>query len=59
MNGNASGAFFETYVVSEILKNYYNNGKEPPIFYYRDIDKKEIDLFPISKNVYLCPISLI
>ena len=107
MNGNASGAFFETYVVSEILKSYYNNGKEPNLYYYRDIDKKEIDLlmigankiypmeikkakspsnpdknfsvlnklgmeimpglilctadelFPINRNVYLCPITLI
>ena len=44
MNGNASGAFFETFVVGEILKSHYNCGKEPNIYYYRDIDKKEIDL---------------
>jgi len=43
-NGNAAGAFFETFVVGEILKSYYNCGKEPSLFYYRDIDKKEIDL---------------
>ena len=47
-NGAASGAFFETYVVSEILKSYYNNGKEPNIYYYRDIDQKEIDLLIIE-----------
>lgn len=39
-----SGAFFETFVVSEIIKSYLNAGKRPPIFYYRDTDKKEIDL---------------
>jgi len=44
MNGNASGAFFETFVVGEILKSYYNCGKKPSLYYYRDIDKKEIDL---------------
>lgn len=44
MNGASSGAFFETYIISEILKGYYNVGKEPNIFYYRDIDQKEIDL---------------
>ncbi len=44
MNGASSGAFFETYIVSEILKGYYNVGKEPNIFYYRDVDQKEIDL---------------
>lgn len=44
MNGASSGAFFETYIISEILKGYYNVGKEPNIFYYRGIDQKEIDL---------------
>ncbi len=48
MNGNASGAFFETYVVGEILKSWYNNGKEIPLFYYRDIDKKEVDLLIVE-----------
>ena len=28
-----SGAFFESYVFSEIYKSYLNAGKEPPIFY--------------------------
>ena len=50
MNGNASGAFFETYVVGEILKSYYNAGKEPQLYYYRDIDKKEIDLLMTGAN---------
>ena len=48
MNGNASGAFFETFVVGEILKGYYNSGKEPNLYYYRDIDKKEIDLLMVG-----------
>ena len=39
-----SGAFFETWVVSEIYKSYINNGKRPPLFFYRDSNKKEIDL---------------
>lgn len=42
--GAMDGAFFETYVVSEIVKSYYNSGKPTDLFYYRDIDKKEIDL---------------
>lgn len=48
MNGNAAGAFFETFVVGEILKSYYNAGKEPNLYYYRDIDRKEIDLLMVS-----------
>lgn len=50
MNGNAAGAFFETFVVGEILKSYYNSGKEPDIYYYRDIDKKEIDLLMLGPD---------
>lgn len=44
-----SGAFFETFVVAEIIKSYLNAGKRPPIFYYRDSDQKEIDLI-IEEN---------
>ena len=43
-NGAMDGAFFETYVVTEIVKSYFNAGKPVDLFYYRDIDKKEIDL---------------
>ena len=41
-----SGAFFETYVVSEIIKNAYAHNLDPQsfLFYYRDIDQKEVDL---------------
>jgi predicted AAA+ superfamily ATPase len=43
-NGAMSGAFFETYVVGEIIKSYRNAGMEPPIYYYRDVDKREVDV---------------
>ncbi|MCM1127902.1 MAG: ATP-binding protein [Lachnospiraceae bacterium] len=43
-NGAMDGAFFETYVVSEIVKSYYHTGKRADLYYYRDIDGKEIDL---------------
>ena len=43
-SGAMSGAFLETYVVSEIVKTYLHNGKQPNIYYYRDKDKKEIDV---------------
>ena len=42
--GASSGAFFETFVVSEIMKSWYNAGETPPVFYYRDKDRNEIDL---------------
>lgn len=50
MNGNASASFFETYVVGEILKSYYNSGKEPPLYYYRDVDRKEVDLLVVKEG---------
>lgn len=55
--GAMSGAFFESYVFSEIYKSYLNAGKEPPIFYYRDKDQKEIDLL-IYQNGVLSPIEI-
>jgi hypothetical protein len=43
--GAMSGEFFETWCMSEILKSYWNAGNnEPSLCFYRDKDKKEIDL---------------
>lgn len=55
--GAMSGAFFESYVFSEIYKSYLNAGKEPPVFYYRDKDQKEIDLL-LYQNGVLSPIEV-
>lgn len=55
--GSMSVAFFETYVVSEIIKSYINRGKTPPIFYYRDKDKREIDMI-IEQNDQLYPVEI-
>ena len=55
--GAMSGAILETYVFSEILKSYWHNAKEAPIYYYRDKDMKEID-FLIEMNSVLYPIEI-
>ncbi len=55
--GAMSGAFFESYIFSEIYKSYLNAGKEPPLYYYRDKDKREIDLL-IYENGTLYPIEI-
>lgn len=55
--GAKSGQFFETFVVSEIIKSFYNNGLEPPIYFYRDTNQKEIDLL-IEYNRTLYPIEI-
>ncbi|MBQ6519519.1 MAG: ATP-binding protein [Anaerolineaceae bacterium] len=47
-----NGAFFETYTVSELIKNLYAHSIDPKdiLFYYRDVDQKEIDLLYIKEN---------
>lgn len=54
-----SGAFFETYIVSELIKNFYAHGKTPKdfLFYYRDTDQKEIDLL-YADGVSIYPIEI-
>jgi predicted AAA+ superfamily ATPase len=48
--GAMSGAIFETWVLGEILKSWLNNGLTPPLHYYRDKDKKEIDFLLIREG---------
>lgn len=55
--GAMAGAFFETFVVSEIIKSYQHNGKNVPLFWYRDFDNKEVDLL-IEQNGKLYPIEI-
>ncbi len=44
-NGAMAGAFFENFVIGEIIKSYYNKGiVDPPLYFYRDKDMNEIDL---------------
>lgn len=57
-NGAMAGAFFETFVVSEVIKSYYNAGVlEPPLYFYRDKDQNEIDLM-IYQDMTLYPIEI-
>ena len=55
--GAMGGAFFETFVISEIIKSYINKGIQPPIYYYRDKEQREIDLL-IWKNGHLHPLEI-
>ena len=55
--GAMSGAFFETWVVTEIYKSYINAGKRPPLYFYRDSNKKEIDLI-IQQGSTLYPVEI-
>ena len=55
--GAMSGAFFESWVFSEIYKSYINDAKQPPVYYYRDKDKKEIDLL-LFRDGTLFPVEI-
>ncbi len=52
-----SGEFFETWVVSEIYKSFLNAGRRPPLYFYRDSNKKEIDLI-LYQNGTVNPIEI-
>ena len=57
-NGAMAGAFFENFVIAEIIKSYYNKGTlEPPLYFYRDKDMNEIDLL-IEEGGTLYPLEM-
>lgn len=55
--GAMDGQFFETWVVSEVYKSYVNAGKQPPLYFYRDSNRKEIDLL-IQQDGVLTPVEI-
>lgn len=55
--GAMSGAILETFVVAEIIKSYWHNGKRAPLYYYRDKDKKELDII-ITQEQTLYPLEV-
>ena len=57
-NGAMAGAFFETFVIAEIMKSYANQGiLDIPLYFYRDKDMREIDLL-IERDGALYPIEI-
>ena len=58
VNGAMWGHMFESFVFAEVLKSYYNDGVvNPPLYYYRDKDKNEIDLL-IEDGEMLFPVEI-
>lgn len=49
--GAMAGAILETFVVSEILKSWWHNGKQAPLFFYRDKNKVEVDLLIVADQI--------
>jgi predicted AAA+ superfamily ATPase len=46
--GAMSGAILETWMLSEVLRSYWHQGRRAPFFYYRDKDGQEIDLLIVQ-----------
>ncbi|MEM4204373.1 MAG: ATP-binding protein [Candidatus Methanomethylicaceae archaeon] len=57
LNGAMAGAFFETFVVTEIIKSYWFRGEEAPIYYFRDKEKHEVDLL-IEQDGLIYPLEI-
>jgi predicted AAA+ superfamily ATPase len=58
VNGAMWGHIFESFAFAEVLKSYYNDGNaRPPLYYYRDKDKNEIDLL-IEDGGTLYPVEI-
>ncbi len=53
----ARGAVFETFVVAELLKAFYNQGRDADIYFWRDSTGHEIDLL-IDSGRDLVPIEI-
>lgn len=48
--GAAAGAMFETWVLGEMLKSWWHHGRRAPFYFYRDKDRKEIDLLIVRDD---------
>ena len=55
--GAMAGAILETWVMVELLKGYWHNGRQAPFYYYRDKDRTEIDLL-IFQNGTAYPLEI-
>lgn len=63
INGNASGYYFENFVITELIKNLEYSSINYDISYFRDSNSKEIDVFleteekihPLEIKLSACP----
>jgi len=49
--GAMSGAILESWMLAELLKSYWHQGRRAPFYYYRDKDGQEIDLLIVQDRV--------
>jgi len=52
-SGSMSGAILETFLLGEILKSWWHQGRNPSLYYYRDKDAREVDfVFSQDQRLY-------
>ncbi len=51
------GRIFETFIVSEMIKSYYNRQEEPPLYFWRDHKGREIDAL-LDFGTYQLPVEI-
>ena len=57
INHSARGSLFESWVVSELLKNRYNLGQPSNLFFWRDRTGNEVDVL-LDYGTYLNPVEI-
>lgn len=55
--GALNGQFFETFAFGEVYKSFINEGRRPPLFFFRNNDRREIDML-LEQNGTLYPIEV-
>ena len=55
--GNMNGKYFENFCINQLTKKFMGLGVSPKIFYYRDIDQKEVDVV-LENHEGLTPIEI-
>ncbi len=48
--GAASGAILETWILGELLKSWWHNGRRTSFYFYRDRDQREVDLLIVQDD---------
>jgi predicted AAA+ superfamily ATPase len=51
------GSIFESFIVSELIKNYFNRGEEPGLYFWRDLAGHEVDVL-MDRGRKLVPIEI-
>ena len=52
------GSIFESFIIADIYKQYFNFGKRPPVYFWRDLNGRiEIDCI-IEEQLSLFPIEI-